>query len=431
MRSEDSNNATSDRLERSGRGGHAKLDAAGVRAQNQRLLLNMVWTERTISRAEIARVTGLSRSTVSDIVNDLLDTGLVSFRGAGDSQGGRRPIMVGFDDDALALVGVDVGASHVGVATTNLRGKVHRWVERPHPVRDDPEGTLRLIEELVLAVLAEDATPLSRVLGIGVGVASPVDPAAPRDLSPIVLPRWKGYDLPAHLERVFGRPVLIENDANLGALAEHWWGAGRDGRDLAYIKVATGIGSGHIVRGQIYRGARGVAGEIGHIAIDPNGPPCVCGLDGCLSTLVGSEVLVTQARQQLAAGRSSAMDADHLSIDALVTSALQGDGVAREVIERAGRNLGTATASLINLLNPATVVFGGSLTRAGDVLLGPLRETLRRRTLWLALDDANIVSSALGGSEIAVGAATLVLEAALDDPSRFPKVPASPLRTAS
>jgi len=404
-----------------GQSGSARPSAL-IRDQNHRLLLNLIWKDRTISRAEIARRTGLSRSTVSDIVDDLVATKLVGFTGAGDSLGGRRPIMLGFEDDALTIVGVDIGATHVAVATTNLRCEVRAWVNRPHAVRDDPEGTLRLVTELVREVLAKHRTPHSQVVGVGVAVPSPVDPKTPGRLSKLALPGWVGVDVPARLEASLGLRVLIENDANLGALAELWWGAGQSAKDLAYVKIGTGIGSGHILGGHIYRGATGAAGEIGHLAVDPNGPPCVCGLDGCLATLVGSEVLVAQARQHLAAGRPSSLDPRRLSVDTLVTAALADDAVAREVIERAGRNLGVAIASLLNLLNPATVVLGGGLTRAGDVLLQPLLQTVRRRATWLALDDARIVMSDLGEREVAIGAATLVLQAALEAPATFPAV---------
>lgn len=405
---------------RSERPNDSKLDAAQVRVQNERLLLNLIWSERSISRAELARVTGLSRSTVSAIVEDLRDTGLVSFRGAGESQGGRRPILLGFEDDALVLVGVDLGASHVSVIVTNLRGEARAWRTRPFSVRLDPEGALALTVELVSACLDEAGVERARVVGVGVGVPSPVNPRRPGRLSHLVLPRWKDVDVPERLGDVFGCPVLVDNDANLGALAELWWGAGLGGGDLVFIKVGTGIGCGHIIGGDIYRGATGVAGEIGHLTIDPNGPPCVCGLNGCLATYVGTDALLARTREVLGHATGSALTPERLTVTALVDAALAGDPVAVRMIADAGQRLGVAIASLVNLNNPAQVILGGGLTRAGDVLLEPLRDTLRRRTLWLALDDFTIVQGHLAERDVALGAATLVLKRALDDPSLFP-----------
>lgn len=399
-----------------------KLDATHVRLQNERLLLNLIWSERGISRAEIARVTGLSRSTVSAIVEDLLETGLVSFRGAGESQGGRPPVILGFEDDALALVGVDMGASHVSVIVTNLRGETRAWQTRSHNVRPDPEGSLSLVDQLIGEALYDAGMSDERLVGIGVGVPSPVNPRHPGTVSPLVMPRWRDVDITARLKAVHSCPVLVDNDANLGALAELWWGRGVGGRDLVFIKVGTGIGCGHIIHGDIYRGATGVAGEIGHLTIDPNGPPCVCGLTGCLATYVGSDALLARTRDALMAAPHSLLTTDNLDIGALVAAAHAEDPVALRMIADAGRRLGTAIASLVNLNNPGQVILGGGLMRAGDLLLEPLRDTLRRKTLWLALDDFSIDVGALGERDIAIGAATLVLKGALDEPSLFPRV---------
>lgn len=399
-----------------------KLDATQVRLQNERLLLNLIWSERAISRAEIARVTGLSRSTVSAIVEDLLETGLVSFRGAGESQGGRPPVILGFEDDALALVGVDLGASHVSVIVTNLRGEERAWRTSNHNVRPDPEGSLALVDELIGEALYDAGMSDERIVGIGVGVPSPVNPKHPGKVSPLVMPRWRDVDIVARLKAVHSCPILVDNDANLGALAEHWWGKGVGARDLVFIKVGTGIGCGHIIGGNIYRGATGVAGEIGHLTIDPNGPPCVCGLTGCLATYVGTDALLARTRDAILASHNSLLTTDSLDVSSLVAAAHAEDVVALRLIADAGRRLGTAIASLVNLNNPGQVILGGGLMRAGDLLLEPLRDTLRRRTLWLALDDFTIDVGALGERDIAIGAATLVLKGALDEPSLFPRV---------
>lgn len=397
----------------------AKLDAGQVRMQNQRLLLNIIWSEQTISRAELARRTGLSRSTVSAIVAEVMDTGLVTFRGAGLSQGGRRPVMLGFEDDALALVGVDVGASHVGVAVTDLRARARSWIYQPFEVRDDPEGTMALVEELVRDGLRRAGCATGSLAGIGVGVPSPVHPERPDQLSPLVLPRWEGISIPARLSETFGCRTLVDNDANLGALAEFWWGAGRGVSEIAFVKVGTGIGSGHIIRGEIYRGAGGVAGEIGHVVVAADGPECVCGLNGCLATLAGADAIVARVREALDDGAASPLASQGLTLSAIVSAAQAGDPLATRVIRRAGRHLGIAVAGLMNLLNPSTVVLGGGLMRAGELVLEPLRSALRKRTLWVSLDDASVVAGELGEQAVAIGAATLVLKTALDDPALF------------
>lgn len=383
-------------------------------------VLRLVWRERRISRADIARQAELSRSTVSEIVGMFLPTGLVSEVGAGPSSGGRRPIVLEFQDGAACILGVEMGAAHVAVALTDLRGRVLAWRQRGHPVRDDPEGTRALIAELCDACLTVSPRAKSRLVGVGVAVPCPVHPELPDRLSEVVLPAWKGRSGLDELQARYGAPLFVDNDANLGALAEQWWGAGRGVDDFAYIKVATGVGSGHVIGGSIYRGATGVAGEIGHISVVPGGAPCICGLRGCLATVVGAPALVQRARDLLAHTPESSLRSDALNINSIEDAALTGDPLALQVTREAAEHLAIAVAEMLNLMNPSLVVLGGGLARLGELLLEPLRETVRGRTLVTSVAATEIRTSDLGPRTIAIGAATRVLEAALHNPALFP-----------
>ncbi len=385
-------------------------------------VLRLIWRERSISRAAIAQKGELSRSTVSEIVNEILPTGLVAEMGLGESRGGRRPVLLEFQDDACVILGVEMGAAHVAVALTNLRGSVLAWEEREHPVRTDPEGTRALIVELCETCLNGRSNGGSPLVGIGVALPSPFDPSHPDRLSTIVLPEWKGRLGLEDLGERYDVPLLIDNDANLGALAEHWWGAGREVDDFAYIKVATGIGSGHIIGGEIYRGATGVAGEIGHTAIDPNGKPCICGLRGCLVTLIGTPALIERAKELMDEHPGSPLVGTELDIDNLEQAALAGDALALQVAQEAAEYLGIVVAGLLNLMNPSMVVMGGDLAGLGELLLVPLRETAQSRTLESSVAAAEIRASELGPQSVAMGAATLVLKAALEDSRLFPAI---------
>lgn len=384
------------------------------------LTLELIWKERQISRADIARQTGLSRSTVSEIVSTLLTTGLIAEGGDGPSRGGRRPILLEFQDDAHTVLGVDMGATHVSVILTNLRGKVLEWKDRDHPVRSDPEGTEALIHELGETCLAKHEGARKRLLGVGVAVPSPVDPRQPGRLSEVVLPAWRGHRVLERLQAAYGVPVHVDNDANLGALAEHWWGAARGIDDFAYIKVATGVGAGHMIRGEIYRGSTGVAGEIGHLTIDPGGVPCVCGNRGCLATLVGSAALVERAEALLPDFPDSALNGGEITILGIEDAALEEDPLAMIIVREAAQHLGTAVSGVLNLMNPAAIILGGSLSRLGERLLMPLRESVLRRTLVNSVAASEIRTSKLGPRCVAMGAATLVLDHALSDPQVFP-----------
>ncbi len=388
-------------------------------------VLRMLWDQHRISRAEIARRTGLSRSTVTEIVDELLPTGLVAEVGVGPSRGGRPPIVLEFNYQAGCILGVDMGAAHVAVALMDLRGEILAWQHRSHAVRSDPDGTRALIAELCAACLAAKPGGRRSLVGIGIAVPCPVDPRDPDHFSEIVLPDWNGRSGFRSLAARYKVPLLVDNDANLGALAEHWWGAGRGVRDFAYVKVATGVGSGHFVNGKVYRGATGVAGEIGHMAIDPHGKPCICGLRGCLATLVGSAALVERARELLVRHPGSVLANRPLTIETIEDAALAGDPLGLEIVHEAAGHLGIAIAGLLNLMNPSLVILGGGLSRLGDLVLDPLRSVTRSRTLISSLDAADVRTSALGPRSIAVGAATFVLDAALDDARLFAAPPAS------
>jgi len=382
-------------------------------------VLNLLWRRREVSRAEIARHTGRSRSTISDLVARLIATGLVKEVGSGESRGGRRPILIGFRDDAGVILGVDLGATHISVILTDLRGSVLAWRDRSYPVRSNPGGAGDLALELCHDCLAEWGGDTNCLIGIGVAVPSPVDPESPDRVLERIHPAWRGRAILDRLDGAFGVPVFIENDANLGAVAEHSLGKAVGVDDFLYLKVATGVGAGLMIGGEIYRGSTGVAGEIGHIVVDPAGPECVCGGHGCLATFVGTQALVRRTGELLKGPVSSTLSGTDFDIKTIEDAALADDPVALRVVDEAARYLGIAVAGVVNLLNPGSVIVGGSLARAGDRLLLPLREAVLRRTLVASAAASEIRISELGPRATALGAATHVLAASLANPSLF------------
>lgn len=397
------------------------IDSAHMRAINSNLILKIIWHEKSISRVEIAGRTGLSRSTVSAIVNDLLEKNLVSEVGIGTSRGGRRPIILCFNDDVFGVCGVDIGATHVAVVITNLRGNVVASKKHSHPVQTDPTGTLKLVKRLISGCIKKAKLSDRHLVGIGIGVPSPVNPGTlPGYLSPLILPEWEGTNIVEAIRETFPLPVYIDNDANLGALAEHWWGVGVGIDNLAYIKIGTGVGAGLIVNGEIFRGSTGLAGEIGHTVIDPEGSRSIRGVRGCLTAFVGADALVYQAKELAAQKIDSVLKTTRLSVSTITEAALKGDRLAIKIIEDAGRHLGIATSNLLNLINPEIVVLGGAIAKAEHILIDAMRKTIREGSLWEAVADSRLMVSGLGEMSTAIGAATLVLRNALDDHSLFP-----------
>jgi len=380
-------------------------------------VLRVIWREHKISRAEIARKLGLSRSTVTEIVKELINTDFVLEIGSGDSSGGRRPILLEFQDNAKFILGIDIGATHIAVAVTNLRGKLQLWKEEKYQVRDDPDGTWESVINLCKECIKEFSLNPKMLMCIGVAFPSPVDPSNPKTLSEGIIPGWHGESGIEKLLLHFNVPIFVDNDANLGALAEHWWGAGRGIDDLVYIKLANGIGAGFILGGEIYRGSNGIAGEMSHMSIDGKGNQCGCGLKGCLATYLASWALEARTMELTEQFPDSPLCNIYPKIRMIEEAAIEGDELALKVVEEASNHLTVAITSLINMINPTIVVIGGSLTRLGDILLGPIREIVNKSNLVISVEPSQLKTAELGTKATAIGAATLALEETFAEPN--------------
>ncbi len=352
----------------------------------------------SLTQAEIARSTGLSAATVSNIVRELKDGGTVEVTPT--SAGGRRARSVSLSGDAGIVVGVDFGHTHLRVAIGNLAHQVLAEEAEPLDVDASSAQGLDRAEQLVSRLITASGLSQDKVVGVGLGVPAPIDVETGTLGSTAILPGWAGTNPRDDLAQRLGVPVHVDNDANLGALGELVWGSGRGVGDLAYIKVADGVGAGLVISGKIYRGPGGTAGEIGHITLDESGPVCRCGNRGCLETF-------TAARYVLPLLRSS-HGAD-LTVERMVQLAREGDPGCRRVIADVGRHIGSGVANLCNLLNPSRMVLGGQLAEAGELVLGPIRESVARYAIPSAAHQLSVMPGALGGRAEVLGALALVL----------------------
>jgi glucokinase-like ROK family protein len=234
---------------------------------------------------------------------------------------------------------------------------------------------------------------------------------------PPIMPGWDAYPIRDHLEELWQCPVTLNNDAELGALGEWAYGAGRGERNLAYIKVGTGVGAGLLLDGQIYTGATGSAGEIGHITLDENGPLCSCGNKGCLEAMASGEAIARRGKDAVKRRQrtqlSSVVPVESLSARDVIAAARNGDLIAQQIMTEAGMHLGTAIASLVNLFNPGMVVVGGGVAQIGDLLLEPIRQTVRERSLRAASRAVRITAALLGRRSSGMGAVVQALTLAL------------------
>ncbi|MGW5847781.1 ROK family transcriptional regulator [Streptomyces sp. NPDC055254] len=352
----------------------------------------------SLTQAEIARSTGLSAATVSNIVRELKDSGTVEVTDT--SAGGRRARSVSLSGDAGIVIGVDFGHTHLRVAVGNLAHQV--LAEEAEPLDVDASWTdgFDRAEMLVGRLVAGIGVGPDKVIGVGLGVPGPIDVESGTLGSTAILPGWAGINPQKELSRRLGVPVYVDNDANLGALGELVWGSGRGVKDLAYIKVASGVGAGLVINGQIYRGPGGTAGEIGHITLDESGPVCRCGNRGCLETFAAARYVLPLLQ---------GTHGPELTMERVVELARGGDPGCRRVITDVGRHIGSGVASLCNLLNPSRVVLGGSLADAGELVLAPIRESVGRYAIPSAARQLSVLTGSLGGRAEVLGALALVL----------------------
>lgn len=352
----------------------------------------------SLTQAEIARSTGLSAATVSNIVRELKDGGTVDVTPT--SSGGRRARSVSLSGDAGIVVGVDFGHTHLHVAIGNLAHRVLAEEAEPLDVDASAAQGLDRAEALVKRLIVTAGISPEKIVGVGLGVPGPIDVESGVLGSTAILPGWAGTNPRDDLAARLGVPVYVDNDANLGALGELVWGSGRGAADLAYIKVASGVGAGLVINGQIYRGPGGTAGEIGHITLDESGPVCRCGNRGCLETFTAARYVLPLLH--------SAHGTD-LTVARMVQLAREGDPGCRRVIADVGRHIGSGVANLCNLLNPRRVVLGGDLAESGELILGPIRESVSRYAIPSAARQLEVVPGALGGRAEVLGAIALVL----------------------
>jgi predicted NBD/HSP70 family sugar kinase len=376
---------------------------ASLREGNRNRVIGALRERGVASRAELARITGLSRSTVSTIVADLLDAGLAGERDGqpdGEVHTGRPPVMVSLNRSAGVALGIDFGHRHLRVAVSDLSHSVlaETWCEMD--VDHSADQGLDRAAEFVNRVLGEAGADRHQVIGTGMGLPAPIDRISGSVQESSILPGWVGVDAAGEASDRLGLPVEVENDANLGALGEYAWGAAKGRSEVVYIKVSSGIGGGLISGGRLQHGVSGTAGEIGHMVVAEGGPVCRCGNRGCLEAIASSravaDLLATSRREPV-------------STRQLLELSAAGDAAAQRLIADAGRAIGVAVANLCNILNPQSVIVGGDLAAAGDVLLNPIREVVRRTAVPSAVADLELVAGILGERAEILGALALVM----------------------
>jgi predicted NBD/HSP70 family sugar kinase len=366
-----------------------------TRVHNERLVVRTLYDLGPISRAEVARLTGLTRTTVSDVVATLLDDGVVREIGRGPSSGGKAPILLQVDDDARLVVGLDLGEEQFAGSLVNLRGEIRRTVELAVDGRDG-DAALALVFDLLDQLLDGSTAPL---LGIGIGTPGLVDSRTGTIRRAVNLD-WRDLPLGTIVGERYDVPVNVANDSQAAALAEYTYAGGDRVPNLIAIRVGRGVGAGLILRGALFQGDGSGAGEIGHVVVEADGDLCRCGRTGCLETVAGMRAI--EARAGAATGRPTDLAAVRAAVDA-------GKPWAQTIADEAGAALGRAIAGLIGALDVQRIVLLGPVTELGAPWLDAVRREAGSRALALLADDVDIAVARPTTNVVIRGASALLV----------------------
>jgi predicted NBD/HSP70 family sugar kinase len=366
-------------------------------------MLGLIRSGQARSRAEIARVTGLSPTTVAQRVDVLIDAGYVREAGMGVSQGGRRPRALEVDPTTGVVCAVDLGSQHATFGLLDLSGRLIATRRERIDIAEGVEPILTWMVGVADALVAEHAEPGQRLRGFGIGVPGPVDSRTRTLVSPSRMPGWNGVDVAAAVTDLTGLPTVVDNDANLMALGEH--GLDRSVADLVFVKVGSSIGCGVIASGSLHHGHHGMAGDISHVTV-PDAPPvlCSCGRTGCLDAVAGGRAIVR-------ALRDAGVQVD--SVDDVLALARDAHPLATRMLREAGTRVGRVLATIMNFFNPQRLVLGGILGEAEAFVAG-VRSAIYLECLPMITDELEIVVSQAKEQAGILGAGGLVLDRIFD-----------------
>ncbi|MEH0110396.1 ROK family transcriptional regulator [Tersicoccus sp. MR15.9] len=374
-----------------------------LRDFNQQRIREVLAGSGPATQADLARRTGLSTATISNIVKRMAAASLVTT--APTTSSGRKATLVSLNEDGSFAAGIDFGRRHIRIilATPGHTILAERF-------QDVPPGlsATEVIDEagrLLERMLEETGRRREDLLGCGVGVPGPVDRRTGEIVYGAILPEWVGIHVLDRLRSTLRTPVHLDNDANLGALAETTWGPYTDAHDLAFVKVGSGIGMGLILRGELYYGNVGLTGELGHTTVVEQGQICRCGSRGCLETVASTSYMLDLL------ARTRRTDRPLTTAD-LVADASAGDPAARRVVADAGQALGRALASMANILNPELIIIGGPLAALDGILLDPVRQGMHRHAIPAVSATTELAMASLGDRAEALGACTLAFQQA-------------------
>ena len=399
------------------RRGNKKL----IKELNRALVINTILNYGPISRTRISEITDLGLSTISNIVADLIKKELIYETGEEESSGGRRAILLEFNCNDRFVLGIKIGLDGIIVGLVNMKSKILDQYFIACPIKSNEEMVLGILINAMRDLISKNHIKTEKIIGCGIGVSGLVNQKEGILVFSKIL-GWKKIRLKEFLEKEFNFPIFVDKDVNVLTLAEKRFGAGKKINNFICITIGKGVGAGIVIKGEIYHGSYGGAGDFGHIIIDKDGPLCYCGKRGCLETFTSDQFIINKAKEALSNQQDTMIkdfikkkkDLDSISADTVLKAAQKGDIVSKNIFQEVGKNLAMGIVNLISLFDPELIVIGGEGANAGELIFSTMRKVIRDNFPFN--EEINIVPLQPGEKGWIIGAAELVLSEVFKTP---------------
>jgi len=396
-------------------GSHEKTDQTFLKNYNIKKVLQILRYSDSLSRVELAALSCLDKKTITNIVNELLSSGQIKAVSRVSDGYGRPREMLALNGDYCYCLGVDLGGTHISGVMTNFRGEIMYSKNVDLHSEFEPDTLIKLCYFVIDYLLRMANMQISDISGIGASIPGFLDKDSGISLISVNFPKWSNVPIRKVLKDKYGDSMDVYLDSNAVALAERWYGAGKDCSDFLVIDLGLGIGCGVVLDHKVFTGATGKSGEIGHTTVKSDGPPCTCGRRGCIESLASGWALSSQASALMQRNKDTMLHSIMMkeakpSTKDIVLAAEMDDQYCKELLEKAGEYIGIGIANAISLFNPSKVIIGGRLIEDNPVLMNKMQQTVESHTIPAIYDDTQIIVSNLGIYASALGAATLCLE---------------------
>lgn len=392
-----------------------------IKELNRALVINTILNYGPVSRTRISEITDLGLSTVSNIVADLIKKELIYETGEEESSGGRRAILLEFNCNDRFVLGIKIGLDGIIVGLVNMKSKILDQYFIACPIKSNEEMVLGILINAMRDLINKNHIKTEKIIGCGIGVSGLVNQKEGILVFSKIL-GWKKIRLKEFLEKEFNFPIFVDKDVNVLTLAEKRFGAGKKINNFICITIGKGVGAGIVIKGEIYHGSYGGAGDFGHIIIDKDGPLCYCGKRGCLETFTSDQFIINKAKEALSNQQDTMIkdfikkrkDLDSISADTVLKAAQKGDIVSKNIFQEVGKNLAMGIVNLISLFDPELIVIGGEGANAGELIFSTMRKVIRDNFPFN--EEINIVPLQPGEKGWIIGAAELVLSEVFKTP---------------